>query len=139
MKKAISVTSSPPPVGPYSQAIVTDDLVFVAGQGPMNPATKSLPEAIEGQTHQALCNIRSILAASGGSMDDVVKATVHLADLASFAAFNRVYAEYFHKPYPARTTVGSRLDGILVEIDVIAIRHRRESSRPARAGATEAE
>ena len=127
VKEAISTTSSPAPAGPYSQGIVTDMLVFVAGQGPMDAATRHIPEGIENQTHQALRNVRSILQVSGATMDDVVKATVHLAHLNDFDDFNRVYRGYFHEPYPARTTVGSELPGILVEIDVIAQRSARRS------------
>lgn len=120
MKEAIRTTASPSPVGPYSQGLRTDTLVLVSGQGPMDPATGVMPEGIEAQTHQVLRNIRSILEAGGASMDDVVKVTAHLADLVDFQAFNRVYGEYFRAPYPVRTTVGSQLLGILVEIDVVA-------------------
>lgn len=120
MKEPITTTASPSPIGPYSQGIRTDSLVFVAGQGPLDPSTGRMPEGIGAQTHQVLRNVRGILEAGGATMDDVVKTTVHLADLADFAAFNRVYSEYFREPYPVRTTVGSQLLGILVEIDVIA-------------------
>ena len=126
MKEAISTAASPSPAGPYSQGLVTDTLVFVAGQGPLDPASGRVPEGIAAQTHQVLRNIRGILEAGGATMADVLKVTVHLADLADFGAFNDVYREYFPTPYPVRTTVGSQLPGILVEIDVIA-------QRPARA------
>ena len=122
MKQAISTTASPSPAGPYSQGLVTDTLVFVAGQGPLDPATGRVPEGIAAQTHQVLRNIGGILEAGGATMADVVKVTVHLADLTDFAAFNEVYREYFPAPYPVRTTVGSQLPGILVEIDAIAQR-----------------
>lgn len=122
MKEAITTANSAQPIGPYSQGIRTEELVFVAGQGPLDPATGATPEGVEAQTHQVLRNIRGILEAGGCSMDDVVKTTVHLADLRDFDAFNRVYREYFGEPYPVRTTVGSQLLGILVEIDAIAIR-----------------
>ncbi len=127
MKQPITTPASPSPIGPYSQGIVTDSLVFVAGQGPLDPATGRMPDGVEAQTHQVLRNIRGILETGGVSMDDVVKSTVHLADLADFEAFNSVYAEYFREPYPVRTTVGSQLLGILVEIDVVA-------QRPGRGG-----
>ena len=120
MKEAIWTEHSPAPIGPYSQGIRSGDYVFVAGQGPMDQATGTVPDGIEAQTHQVLRNIRGILEAAGGSLDDVVKVTAHLADVSAFGAFNRVYAEYFRPPYPVRTTVGSQLPGILVEIDVIA-------------------
>lgn len=120
MKESISTTASPAPIGPYSQGLRIGSLIFVSGQGPLDPAVGCVPRGIEAQTHQVLRNIRSILAADGSSMDDVVKVTAHLADLADFEAFNRVYGDYFRPPYPVRTTVGSQLLGILVEIDVIA-------------------
>lgn len=133
MKESISTSASPAPIGPYSQGLRVGPLVFVSGQGPLDPAVGRVPEGIEAQTHQVLRNIRSILEAGGGSMDDVVKVTAHLASLADFEAFNSVYAEYFPPPYPVRTTVGSELLGILVEIDVIAA--SKQGWQPA--GATE--
>lgn len=119
-KKAVRTDKAPTPAGPYSQGIVYGDLVFVAGQGPLNPATGKIGETIEEQTRQVLENIKAILEAAGAGMDDVLKCTVHLADMGDFARFNQVYKEYFSEPYPVRTTVGSSLNGILVEIDVIA-------------------
>ena len=99
MKEAISTPASPAPIGPHSQGLRTETLA---------------------QTHQVLRNIRSILEAGGSSMNDVVKVTAHLADVADLGAFNRLYAEYRRPPYPVRTTVGSQLLGILVEVDVMA-------------------
>ena len=122
MKESISTTASPAPIGPYSQGLRIGSLIFVSGQGPLDPAVGCVPRGIEAQTHQVLRNIRSILEAGGSSMNDVVKVTAHVADVADFGAFNRVYAEYFRPPYPVRTTVGSQLLGILVEVDVIAAR-----------------
>jgi 2-iminobutanoate/2-iminopropanoate deaminase len=80
-----------------------------------------VPDGIEAQTRQALENVSAILAAAGASLADVVKVTVHLADLQDFDRFNQVYASYFDEPRPARTTVGSQLLGILVEIDAVAV------------------
>src|SRR5689334_12446045 len=98
-KQQIRTTSAPTPAGPYSQALVVGNLVFVAGQGPTNPATgKVAGPTIEEQTTQVLENIKAILEAGGASMADVVKSTVHLSDLANFAAFNAVYATYFPDP-----------------------------------------
>jgi reactive intermediate/imine deaminase len=125
VKEAISTTASPSPIGPYSQGLVTDTLVLVSGQGPLDPATGRVPDGIAAQTHQVLGNIRGILEAGGATMADVIKVTVHLAELADFDAFNGVYREYFPAPYPVRTTVGSQLPGILVEIDAIAQRPAR--------------
>ncbi len=121
MKRQVVTDSAPRPAGPYSQAIAAGGLVFTAGQGPADPATGKVTGDIEAQAHQVLRNISAILEAAGSSVDDVVKVTVHLADLSDFDRFNHVYAEYFKEPRPARTTVGSQLLGILVEIDVIAV------------------
>lgn len=120
MKKAIRTEKAPAPIGPYSQAIVAGNRVYVAGQGPLNVETGKMPEGVGEQTRQVLTNIRTILEAAGATMDDVVKTTVHLADMKDFEAFNEVYKEFFKTPYPARITVGSNLYDILVEIDAIA-------------------
>ena len=121
MKKEIRTDKSPDPIGPYSQGLVVGNRVYVSGQGPRNPATKSTPEGLEAQTRQVMTNIKNILAAGGATMDHVVKSTVHLANLDDFQAFNAVYKEFFTAPFPVRTTVGSALlGGILVEIDVVA-------------------
>jgi len=120
MKKEIRTDRSPQPIGPYSQGLVVGSRIYVAGQGPLNPETGKTPQTIGEQTRQVMTNIRNILEAGGATMDNVVKSTVHLADLKDFDAFNEVYREFFTAPYPVRTTVGSSLLGILVEIDVIA-------------------
>lgn len=120
-KEQIVTASAPLPAGPYSQGLRAGGFVFVAGQGPTNPATKTLAgETIEEQTRQVLENIKAILEAGGATMANVVKSTVHLSDMSLFSRFNAVYATYFPDPKPVRTTVGSHLPGILVEIDVIA-------------------
>lgn len=131
VKEAICTEAGPTPVGPYSQAVRAGGFLFVAGQGPLDPATRELPVGIEAQTRQVLRNIAAILDAGGCTLDDVVKVTVHLADLGQFGAFNGVYGEYFHEPYPVRTTVGSQLPGILVEIDAIAVAPEAGISRRA--------
>ena len=120
-KIQVQTSHAPTPVGPYSQALKAGDFVFVAGQGSIDPSTqKVIGETIEEQTTQTLLNIKAILEAAGAELSDVVKATVHLSDLALFSRFNAVYTSYFPDPKPVRTTVGSQLPGILVEIDVIA-------------------
>ncbi len=123
MKRAVRTPNSPAPAGSYSQGIAIGPFVFVAGQGPLDPATSRSPEGVVAQTHQVLRNVRAILEAEGCTLDDVVKVTAHLADLDDFFAFNGVYAEYFHEPFPVRTTVGSQLIEALVEVDVIAYRN----------------
>lgn len=120
MKKQIRTEKAPMPIGPYSQGLVVGSRIYVAGQGPLDVISGRVPEGVSSQTRQVLTNIRTILEAGGFSMDEVVKTTVHLADLKDFEAFNAVYKEFFTEPYPVRTTVGSQLYGILVEIDVIA-------------------
>lgn len=115
---------APLPIGPYTPAIIAGDLVFVSGQSPMAPGTRTVVEGdIRVQTRQVLENIRSILAAAGCTMADVVKVSAHLADMGDFAGYNEIYAQYFPEPYPARTTVQSGLPGpFLVEIEVVALR-----------------
>lgn len=120
-KQLIVVPNGPKPGGAYSPGLRAGDFIFVAGQGPTNPATGKIEaDDIEGQTRQVLENVKAILEAGGATMADVVKSTVHLSDLSLFARYNAVYAEYFPDPKPVRTTVGSQLLGMLVEIDVIA-------------------
>ena len=119
-KQQISTTSGAAPAGAYSQGICAGDFIFVSGQGPRNPVTGRVAETIEEQTAQTLENVKAILTAGGATMADVVKVGAHLSDLALFERYNKVYATYFPDPKPARTTVGSQLNGILVEIDVIA-------------------
>jgi 2-iminobutanoate/2-iminopropanoate deaminase len=120
-KQQITTTSGASPAGAYSQGIRAGDFVFVSGQGPLDPATGQIVgDTIEEQTERTLENVKAILGAGGASMADVVKATVHLGDLSLFPRYNEVYARYFPDPKPVRTTVGSALLGILVEIDVIA-------------------
>ena len=120
-KQAILTTAAPLPSGAYSQGIRAGNLIFVAGTLPINPLTRQVVAGgIEEQTAQVLENIQAILLAGGAGMADVVKTTVHLADLSLFSRFNDVYSGYFPDPKPVRTTVGSQLHGALVEIDVIA-------------------
>jgi 2-iminobutanoate/2-iminopropanoate deaminase len=120
-KRQISTSTGAPPAGAYSQGIRAGDFVFVSGQGPRDPATGKLAgDTIEEQTARTLENVQAILEAAGATMADVVKVTAHLSDLAHFERYNRVYTAYFPDPKPARTTVGSQLTDILVEIDAIA-------------------
>lgn len=119
-KSAIHTSSAPQPAGPYSQGIVANGFFYTAGFGPQDPATGTVPDGVAEQTRQVLRNIGVVLAERGLTLDDCVKTTVHLADLADFAEFNAAYQEFFSAPYPVRTTVGSQLANILVEIDVVA-------------------
>ena len=120
-KQQITTKTGASPVGAYSQGLRAGDFVFVSGQGPIDPATgKIVGKTIEEQTARTLENIKAILEAGGAMMADVVKVSAHLTDLSNFAAYNKVYATYFPDPKPVRTTVGSQLLGMLVEIDAIA-------------------
>ncbi|HEU4426883.1 MAG TPA: Rid family detoxifying hydrolase [Pilimelia sp.] len=122
--RPIRTDSAPIPAGAYSQGIAAGGLVFTAGQGPIDPATgEVVGEDVATQTRRTLDNVAAILAAEGLGLEHVVKTTVHLQELRrDFAAYDAVYREYFSEPYPVRTTVGSDLMDILVEIDVVARR-----------------
>lgn len=127
MKEQIRATAGAAPSGSYSQGIRAGDFLFVSGQGPNDPATgEVVGDTVEAQTEQTLRNVRAIVEAAGGTMSDVVKVAAHLADIAQFDAYDRVYRTHFPEPRPARITVGSALDGILVEIDAIAYLPRSE-------------
>ena len=124
-KQAVWPEAGPEVKGPYSPAVVCGDLVFVSGQGPVDPETG---EVVRGKSvdefRVAIDNVRIVLEAAGSSLDDVLKVTLYLADMDDFAAVNEVYSEYFGEVPPARTTLqAARLPlGIKVEIDVIASR-----------------
>jgi 2-iminobutanoate/2-iminopropanoate deaminase len=120
-KQQLRTDSGASPVGAYSQGLRVGDFIFVSGQGPLDPATgKIVGENVEEQTARVLENIKAILEAGGATMADVIKVSAHLSDLTLFERYNKVYASYFPDPKPTRTTVGSQLMGILVEIDAIA-------------------
>lgn len=120
MKKEIRTDKALAPGGPYAQGLIAGGRIYVAGQTPVNPTTGTKPDSVEDQTRQVLENVRAIVEAGGGSMDDIVKTTVHLSDMKHFQKFNEVYKQFFKPPYPVRTTVASGLVGIHVEIDAIA-------------------
>ena len=123
MKQVIHTDSAPAAIGPYSQAIRTGDLLFVSGQVPIDPATGTVVEGdISVQAHQSLCNLKAILNAAGTNMGAVVKTTVFLADMNDFAAMNKVYAQFFQEPFPARSAVqvGRLPKDAKVEIEAIA-------------------
>lgn len=124
MKTPIATTAAPGAIGPYSQAIDTGSFVFISGQIPVNPATGEVPKGIKAQAAQSISNIKAILAEAGLSIDNVVKTTVFLADMALFGEMNEVYAKEFTAPFPARSAVAVRElpKQVLVEIEVIAVR-----------------
>ncbi|MFD6096150.1 RidA family protein [Nocardiopsis flavescens] len=120
-KKAVRTDGAPAPAGAYSQGIVAGGFLFTAGFGPQDPETGEVAPTVGEQTRQVLANVSAVLAEHGLTLDDVVKATVHLENLKSdFPEYNAVYEQHFTAPYPVRTTVGSDLADILVEIDVVA-------------------
>lgn len=123
MNQPIYTPNAPAAIGPYSQAVQAGNMLFVSGQIPIDPATGEFAGAdITTQTNQSLTNIKNILAAAGYTLNDVVKTTVLLADIADFAAMNAVYAEYFSENKPARAAfaVKDLPKGALVEIEAIA-------------------
>jgi 2-iminobutanoate/2-iminopropanoate deaminase len=122
MKKQISAAGAPGAIGPYSQAIVSGNLLFCSGQLPINAATGEMPDDIKAQTRQSLENVKAILEEAGTSMANVLKTTVFLADMSLFSPMNEVYAEFFNEPYPARCAfaVKELPKQALVEIEVIA-------------------
>ena len=106
-KQIISTTNAPAAIGTYSQAARVGNTIWVSGQIPMDPATKELVKGdMEAQVRQAFENLKAIVVASGATLDDVVKANIFMIDLAHFALVNKVMAEYFREPYPARAAVG---------------------------------
>lgn len=126
-RRAVQTGDAPSAVGPYSQAIITDELVFCAGQVGIDPATGDLVEGgLEAQTERVLKNLSAVLDAAGCSFADVVKTTCFLVDIGDFAAFNAIYARFMADPPPARSTfaVAALPKGARVEIEAIAVRRR---------------
>jgi len=121
MKTAIQTRDAPEAIGTYSQAVRADDTVYLSGQIGLDPATMQLPEGIDGQTHRVFRNLAAVATAAGSSLDQAVRMTVYLTDLAHFARVNEIMAQYVREPFPARAAVGvSGLPrGALVEIDAI--------------------
>jgi 2-iminobutanoate/2-iminopropanoate deaminase len=123
-RQAIETNGAPAPVGPYSQAIRSGDLVFCSGQVGLDPLTGELVEGLEAQAERAIRNLQAVLDAAGLGFDDVVKTTIFLADINDFAAVNAIYGRFMPEPPPARSTigVGGLPKGALVEIEAIAHR-----------------
>lgn len=126
MKKCIVAPDAPKPVGPYSHAVLVDNLLFVSGQLAINPQTGKIEgDDIKAQTELVFKNIEAILKEAGFCLEDVVKVNVYIANLADFAKFNEVYSTIFKENYPARTTIEAKLlPGALVEVDVIAAKSK---------------
>ncbi len=125
MKKVIATKGAPAAIGPYSQAVEANGTLFISGQLPVNSATGKVAEGgIAEQTRQSLENIKAILTEAGYTLDNVVKTTCLLSDMANFKAFNEVYAQYFVNEAPARATFAVRELplGVMVEIEAIAVK-----------------
>ena len=123
-KKVISTDKAPAAIGPYSQAIKAGDLIYTSGMIPVIPETGEIVNGVEAQARQVLNNVRSLIEASGSSMDKVIKTTVFIKDMNDFAKINAVYAEFFEEgSYPARSCVEvARLPkDVLMEMEAIAI------------------
>lgn len=120
--KEIKTNNAPLAIGPYSQAIVTNNMVFTSGQIPVNPATGEIPADIEAQANQVFTNLKNLLEASGSGIDKVVKTTVFIQNMSDFATVNKIYETYFTEPYPARSCVEvSKLPkDVLIEVEAIA-------------------
>jgi len=124
MKKTIATEDAPKAIGPYSQAIEVNSMVFCSGQLGIDPAAGELEGDLNQQTRRILTNIQAVLKASGCGMNDVIKATVFLTDMKDFAEFNAIYGEFFTAPYPARSTVqvAALPKNARLEIEVIAVK-----------------
>ena len=122
--KVISTDKAPAAIGPYSQAIEVNGMVYASGQIPVNPATGEIPEGVEAQAKQALTNLTNLLAEAGSSIEQVVKTTVFIKNMEDFGKINEIYAEYFTGTYPARSCVEvARLPkDVMLEIEAIAIK-----------------
>lgn len=122
-KQAIHSQDAPAAIGPYSQAIRAGNTVYLSGQIGLDPASGQLVEGLEAQAHRVLQNLRAVARAAGGSMDDVVKLTLLMADLNDFAKANEIMAGYFSQPYPARATyqVAALPRGARIEIEAILV------------------
>lgn len=124
-KNAIETKDAPAAIGTYSQAVRTGDLVFLSGQIPLDPKTMELVEGdFEARARRVFDNLRAVARAAGGDLDDVVKLTLYLTDLANFGTVNAVMADYFEEPYPARAAVGvaSLPKGADVEAEAVLAR-----------------
>ena len=123
--KTIQTTKAPAALGPYSQAVEANGFVFASGQLGINPATGEFVEGdVQAQTRQALTNARAIMNEAGLDLNNVIKTTVFLSDMANFAAMNEIYSEFFSEPYPARSAVAVKTlpKNALVEVECIAVR-----------------
>lgn len=125
MKKIINTPNAPAPIGPYSQAVQSGNMLFVSGQIAINPATGDLVlDSLEAETTQAMQNLQAVLTEAGFGFDNIVMTTIFLADMGDFATVNSIYGKYFTADFPARATVAVKTlpKNVNVEISVIAVK-----------------
>ena len=132
MKKVISTENAPAAIGPYSQAIEVNGMVYTSGVIPVVPSTGEIPEGSKEQAKQALTNLSNLLEAAGTSMDNVIKTTVFIKEMNDFGTINEVYATFFKGDYPARSCVEvARLPkDVMLEIEALSLIHISEPTRP---------
>ncbi|MDR3355094.1 MAG: Rid family detoxifying hydrolase [Synergistaceae bacterium] len=120
-KREIKTNRAPKPLGQYSQGVISGNRIYVSGQYPVDSEKRGMPTGVAAQTRQVLTNVRNIIEAGGGKINNIIMCTIYLANLGDFNEFNTVYAEFFKAPYPACTIVGCVLNpGVLIEINAIA-------------------
>ena len=124
MSKVISTDKAPAAIGPYSQAIEVNGMVFTSGVIPVDPQTGVIPATIEEQANQAFSNLKNLIEASGATIDKVIKTTVFIKEMNDFGKINEIYATYFKEPFPARSCVEvARLPkDVLIEIEAIGLK-----------------
>ena len=124
MKKVISTPKAPAAIGPYSQAIEVNGMVYTSGVIPVNPATGEIPEGVEAQAEQVIKNMTGLLEACGSNMENVVKTTVFIKEMNDFGKINEIYAKYFTGTFPARSCVEvARLPkDVLLEVEAVAVK-----------------
>ena len=124
MKNIIKTDKAPAAIGPYSQAVEVNGMVYTSGVIPVNPATGAIPEGVEAQASQALGNLQALLEAAGTNMEQVVKTTVFIKEMDDFGKINEIYAGFFKEPFPARSCVEvARLPkDVLLEIEAVAVK-----------------
>jgi reactive intermediate/imine deaminase len=123
-KQVIHSPDAPAAIGPYSQAILAGNTLYMSGQIPLDPATGQLVDGIDAQAHQVFKNLRAVAAAAGATLNDIVKLSILLSDLGDFAKVNEIMATYFHEPYPARATyqVAGLPRGARIEVEATLVK-----------------
>ncbi|MTI68367.1 MAG: RidA family protein [Firmicutes bacterium] len=123
MKKVINTKNAPSAIGPYSQGIIINNMVYTSGQLPINVKSGEMPKTIEEQTRESLMNVKAIVEEAGSSLQNIIKTTVFLSDMNNFGAMNEVYKEFFTEDYPSRSAIEvARLPkDALVEVEVVAV------------------